>query len=366
MPLDKKIDKLLEIIGEIFVSGAGAGKASGFELWPFHPIYGRLFFTKVWFERFIKLLKEIEKKGFTIKEIAKTFKAPSQITQFFWMLDGIKQSDLSIEERLEITQKLFDFLAVWRQNIFCEDGKNLIWDEAGLSHALSEIKFINLERKEELKRDLYRLESGLWLYAEMINFENHPLAHSFQGPYQWKDKVLVVKKYFNLRPEFWEFTKNLNFVEIEIYELYKKGTNIEFGFFERGIRSTEDYRGNLKGVAIKVNDEPIALESVLPKALSSLSSVITQGSTYIQNLNHKELLVQCAGHWFNALKPLCDLIGDEKNYKVPQEVHDNIYKRYERFYEIWEKIEAQRKHLAKLPPEEQIKIANKIFDPRIP
>lgn len=363
--LNEKIDKLLGIIGEIFVSGAGTGKASGFELWPFHPIYGRLFFTKTWFKHFIKLLRGIEKQGFTNEKIARAFNAPSQITQFFWMLDGIKQSNLSIKDRLRITQKLFDLLATWRKNIFCEGGKNLIQDEKEIDKVLSEAQFTNLEGKEGLRRDLYRFESGLWLYAEMINFENHPFAHSFQGPYQWNGSILVVKKYFDLRPEFWKFSNKLEIDKVEIYEVYKEGTKVEFDFFERGIRSTENYRGNLIGAAMKVDGKSMSLDGAFQKVSSNLDSVITEGSAYIQNLEHKELLVQYAGHWFYALKPFCGLLGDKRSYKVPQEVKDNIYKRYDEFNESWKVIEEQRKYLCKLSREEQIKVSNKIFDPRI-
>lgn len=352
-------------IGEIFVSGASAGKASGFELWPFHPMYGRLFFTQIWFNNFNKLLMEAENRGFTIEEIAKAFKAPSQIAQFFWMLDGMKQSNLNIKRRLEIVGKLFDLIAVWRKNIFCEKGENLILDKKAVSGVLNKIKFANLEKQEEMKNNLYRFETELWLYAEMTNFENHPFIHSFQGPYKLGDKKLIIKKYFDLKPEFWKFSQKLMFNEIEIYEIYKQQAEIEFDFFERGIRSVENYRQYLVRAAMTSNGNQISLDGTFQSILSNLNIVIDKGVTYINQLDYKELLVLYAAHWFHALRPICRLLGDEESYKVPQKVKENIYNRYSQFSKIWDEIQKQRENLIALPIAEQIKMSNKIFDPRI-
>ncbi len=365
-PLDNKIEKLLDIIGEIFVSGASAGKASGFELWPFHPMYGRLFFTQIWFDNFNRLLKETEDRGFTTEEIARIFNAPSQIAQFFWMLDGMKQSKLSIKRRLEIVGNLFDLIKVWRrENVFCEKGENLISEKKEVGRILNTIKFTNLEKQEEIKDNLYRFETALWLYAEMTNFENHPFTHSFQGPYKLGDKRLVVRKYFDLRPEFWKFSQNLTFDEIEIYEIYQWQAKIKFDFFERGVRSVDNYRQYLINAAMTSKDNQISLNGHFRQILSNLNFVIDEGVSYINQLDYKKLLVQYAAHWFHALKPICRLLGNKKSYKVPKEVKENIYERYDQFSRIWSVIQKQRENIVALPIAEQLKLSNKIFDPRI-
>lgn len=360
--LDQEIDKFLEIVAEITVKGAGKQKVSGFELWPFHPIQGRLFFTKSWFAYLLDYLKQIDRKGLTNEEIAHAFEAPSKVAQLLWMLDGLKQTDLRMDERLYIVKRLFDLLGVLRKDLFCEDGKNLTLSQEQVKELVKGTKFINLQEKPSPKQEICTLESALWMFAEMIYFSNHPFAHSFQGPYDLDDKILVVRKYFDLRPPFWPFSQKLKFDEVEILETYKKRTKIRFDFFERGVRSREPYRDKLLEVSIKVDGQSASSGTRIEEALSDLSKVIEEGSEYIQDRSLQDLIAKYASYWFFALKPLYDLLG--KPWRLPQEVEDDLYKRFDEINAVWQKIEEERLSMGELSMEERAEIMKKIFDPR--
>ncbi len=361
--LDKKIDKFLEIVAEIVVGGAGKQKVSGFELWPFHPIQGRLFFTKSWFTDLLSSLKQIDEKGFADQKIAFAFKAPSKIAQLLWMLDGIKQTNLSIDERLYIVERLFDLLGIWRKEIFCKDGKNLILSSKEIEELVKKTRFIDLQNKSRLKQNICILESALWMYAEMIYFSNHPFAHSFQGPYELDDKILIVRKYFDLKPPFWSFSEKLKFNEVEILEIYEKGTEIKFDFFERGLRTQEPYRDKLVGVSLKADSQVLSSANETEKILANLNEVIEEGSKYIQGLDLQDLIAKYTSYWFYALKPFYDLLG--KPWRLPKEVEDNIYRHFDKINAIWQKLEEERLSVGALSMKERAENFKKVFDPRI-
>jgi hypothetical protein len=361
--LDNKINKLLDIVAEIVVGAAGKQKVSGFELWPFHPIQGRLFFTKDWFAYLFKYLKQIDEENLSDKRIAYSFKAPSKIAQLLWMLDGIKQTELTIEERLYVVQRLFDLLGVWRKDIFCKDGKNLTLSLKEVKQLVKRAKFVELKNNPSFKKDVCVLESALWMYAEMIYFSNHPFAHSFQGPYKLGSKILVKRNYFDLRPEFWPFSKKLKFGEVEILEIYKKEADIKFDFFERGIRTQKPYRDKLLEVSIRVGKRALSSEKGVEGVLANLNVVIENGSRRIQKLSRQDLIAKYASYWFYALKPLYQLVKEP--WQLPQEVEDNIYKRFDKINAIWRGIEKKRLSAGKLTLKERAESFKRLFDPRI-
>jgi len=362
--LNIKIDKLLNMIAEMLVKVSGKKKEIAFYLWPLHPTHGTLFFTQSWFSRLYSILKRLEEKGVGDEKIAVLLQAPSRIAQMFWKIEVIKQSGLSEKERVYIIEKLFNVLTFYRKkDIFCEDGKNIIWDSKKIRKITKEMKFINIHTNEELKQSLCVFESALLMYAELIYFMHHPFIHSFQGLYEIDNKKLIRRYYFDLKPEkIWKFTKNLTFKEVEIFEIYTGDMKMEFDFFERGTRTTTSYRDKLLKVAIKIDGKEIFTKNEIQKIMSNLNKVIIEGSKYIQRLSQQDLLAKYAEQWFYVLKPLSDLLNED--WKPPQEVYDNIYKKPSQFNKIWKNIEEQQKKSAVLPTKKRIEDIKKRFDPR--
>ena len=362
--LNTKIDKLLNMIAEMLVKVSGKKKEIAFYLWPLHPTHGTLFFTQSWFSRLYGIFKRLEKKGVGDEKIAVLLQAPSRIAQMFWKIEVIKQSGLSEKERVYIIEKLFNVLAFYRKkDIFCKDGKNIIWDPKKIREITEKVKFVDICHQRELKQSLYVLESALLLYAELIYFMHHPFTHSFQGLYGIDNKKLLRRYYFDLKPEkIWKFTKNLTFKEVEIFEIYTGDIKMEFDFFERGTRTTTAYRDRLLKMAINIDGRKIFTKNEIQKVMSNLNEVIIEGSKYIQGLSQQDLLAKYAEQWFYVLKPLSDLLNED--WKPPQEVYDNIYKKSSQFNKIWKNIGEQQKKSAILPVKKRIEDIKKRFDPR--
>lgn len=129
--------------------------------------------------------------------------------------------------------------------------------------------------KDEAQRKLLsNFEASLFLYTELLYWANHPIGHSFHGPY--------------------------------------------------------------------VNKE---------------------GSKFIQSLDEQHLVERHAEYWFYALKPMCDLVNED--WRPPQAVRDNIYKKYDEIKSVWENVVKKNfEKTAVLPIGEQEKLLKEHFDPR--
>lgn len=359
--LNNKINKLLQTMAEIVVGEAGKGEALGFQLWPFHPEYGFLFFAPAWLDRFYSILRKIKERQISNEKIAGLFKAPSRIVQIFWILGSIRQSRLNEKQRIWLVEQLLDLLNIYRKNIFCEDGKNIIWDSIKVKKVGKDVE-LNGITGENLFKLLYSLESTLWMYTELIYFMGHPLGHSFQGPYQMNSRKLVVRRYFYLKPEFWKFTQKLAFNEVEILELYSKDAEIQFGFDEKGFKTSTIYRDKFIKFKISVNNKQLVTEGELKNALDNLNEVAKRGIQHIQTLDKKDLIAKFAESWFYLLKPFCDFLGED--WHPPKEIYDNIYKRFNQIDQIWENIKKQWEETANLSREQKMEAFKKNFDPR--
>lgn len=362
---DKKINKLLNIIVDSILSAKSKKEAAALTLWPIPTPLGMLFWGEEWAKKLNQVLHLIEEQKISDKKIKKSLKFPSKIVHFLWRCgDAVKNSSLAKEEKLFIVKKLFKILALFRkENLFCKNGKNIIWDKKELENNKRSLYFFSV-RDRKSKKIISNFEAALYLYTELLYWAQHPLGHCFHGLYPDKKGDLLVREYFDLRPKIWNFSKNLNFSQVEILETYKRGTKIKLDFFERGIRTIVPFKQNLKSSALKIDTKPIKKLEEVSRFYNNLKNVIQEGSNFIQSLNEQQFIEKHAAYWFFALKPLCDLVG--KDWRPPPQVLNNIYKRYSKIKGIWQNV--VKKDFEKtgvLPLGRQKDILRKMFDPRV-
>lgn len=361
--LNQQIDKLLNVIVDTILGAKLKEEAAAVSLWPISTPQGILYWGKEWSEKLNRILHLITEQRISKEDIKKVVKFPSRVVHILWRIGVIKNSDLAREEKFFIIEKLFDYLAIFRkEHLFCENGKNIIWDPEELKDKKKELFFFDA-KDVAIRRSFFNLEVNLLLYTELIYWANHPIGHSFHGLYENKEGTMLIREYFDLRPEVWEFSKGLSFSEIEIFEVYRRKTEIELDFFERGIRTLEPFKKDLQSFALKVNNKSIRELEKVSRLLENLTMVVQEGGEFIQSLNQQQLIEKHAEYWFYALKPLCDLVGED--WHLPWEVLDNIYKRFEEINDIWENVTKKNfEKTANLPYQEQAEILKQAFDPR--
>jgi len=362
--LNKQIDILLDIIVESLLGAKSEEEAAALTLWPIPVPQGMLYFSDVWTKKLNRVLHLIEKRKIKSKEILKAIRFPSRIVQFLW-LDAITFNNLSKKEKLYPIAKFLIFLSLFRKkDIFCENGKNILWNKKELEKHKRGLHFFSGKGKN-LNKLISTFEAILWSYTELLYWTNHPFGHGFHGSYSIKEGDLVVKEYFDLKPKAWSFSQGLNFSEVEIFEIYKRNTSskIKLEFFERNIRTNQSIKQDLEKFALKVNGKIVKKPEEISQFLENLMEVIKKGSEIIQALNEQQLIEKYADYYFYAIKPLCDLV--KENWHPPKQVRNNIYKKYKEINAVWEKVVKKNfEKTADLSYKQQEKILKEAFDPR--
>ena len=364
--LNKQIDKLIDIIVESILGAKSKEEPPALTLWPLPTPQGVLYWGDEWSKKLNWILHLIDKQKIDNEKIARALKSPSRVTHFLWRsADAIKNSSLNKKEKLYIIKKLFEILTVFRKkDLFCENKKNIIWNKKELKEHRKGLCFFSGKDKE-LNKLISSFETTLFLYTELLYWTQHPLGHSFHGTYSVEERDLLIREYFDLKPRVWPFSNNLNFSEVEIFEIYEKGidSKIKLEFFERGIRGTEPFKQRLEKFGLKVDEKIVEKPDEISQFLENLMSVIKEGSKIISSLNEQQLIEKHAEYWFYALKPLCDLVNED--WHSTQQVKYNIYKRYKEINAIWQNaVKKNFEKTAALLIKQQEKILKEIFDPR--
>lgn len=363
--INKQIDKFLDVIVDSILGAKSKEEAAVLTLWPLPTTQGLLYWGDEWVKRLNFVFHSIDKKKVSDKELIKAIKFPSRIVQLLWRIDAIKNGNLSKEEKFYTLTKLFDCLALFRKkDLFCESGKNIIWSKKELETHKKDLYFFS-GKDEKLNKLISIFEATLWSYTELIYWAQHPIGHSFHGPYLEKEGDLLVKEYFDLKPEVWPFSQDLNFSVVEVFEFYKKGTGrkIKLEFFERNIRTTQSLKKDLEKFALKVDKKNIKKLEKISEFSENLVRVIKKGGKFIQSLNAQQLIEKHADFYFYAIKPFCDLVKED--WRPPKGVKENIYKRYKEIDNIWQSVVKKNfEKTAALPYKQQEKILKEIFDLR--
>ena len=362
--LNKKIDKLIDIIVKSILRAKSKEEPSALTLWPIPTPQGMLYWGNEWAKKLYRVLYLIDQQKISDEEIKEALRFPSRIPHFLWRCgDAVKNSSLDKKEKLFIIKQLFKILKIFRKrSLFCENGKNIIWSKSELENYKRNLYWFSAKNKK-LKKLISDIEAILYLYTELLYWAQHPLGHCFHGFYSEKRGDLLVREYFDLKPKVWSFSQDLNFSEIEIFELYKKKTSskVKLEFFERSIQTTHSLKQNLNKFALKIDGKTIKKPEEISRCFENLMSVIEKGSKIIQSLNQQQMIEKHADYWFYALKPLCDLVGED--WHPPKQVRENIYQKYKKLDKIWQKMVKKRSKMVDLSYKQQAEILKKEFNP---
>ena len=308
-------------------------------------------------------ISELQQKGHDLESIAKMLKNPSKIAQTLWPFGHVVNVDENFREKLiELASTIADLLSYYRKEPFNQDGKNTIWSQNEVRDFISNKKMIdgNDSLFDKYRLLISRLEGTLWLYSELLYFSIHEVCKEFHGPYVLADgRMALVREYYDLKPEFWEFTEDIPCENILIFEIYKNNTDMTFDFFGR-LRSKEPIIHSLESFTILVDKKPMLAYRDIKDIYESIAKVSNKGAEQVRNLSRLQIMHKFVDSYYYILKPLKDTL--EKNWEPPQIVIDDIKSEGKR--EVIEKLYDNFKKMSKLPVNETINILAKIFDPR--
>lgn len=357
---NKKLDTLFLSVAQ------SLGGESPLYIWPAPystPAECEFYLSNEFLKSFYSDTIQLQEKGYKLKDIAEILKNPSKITQTLWPFGHVVNVDEQFKKELiNLASIIVELLSYYREDPFNQNGKNTIWSQNQVSDFITSNKMINVNDNlfEKYRMLISRLEGTLWLYSELLYFSIHEVCKEFHGPYSLQDKRLVlVREYYNLKPEFWNFTKNISYNNILSFEIYKPNTDITIDFFGR-LRSNQPIIRNLDSFSIFVDGNPMIDYEDINRIYTNTVEITNNGVKVVSDLSRLQIMQKLVESYYYILKPLKDKLNNK--WEPPEIIMDDI--KNERKKEVVEHLYANFKELANIPPSEIISIISKIFDPR--
>lgn len=364
MSSDQTLDEFASMMGKTLPEHSGK-KEEYVGIWPMPAVHifeadGTVArtFTHILYD----YVESLQKLGYDDKEISRLFEKPARIANYVWALKLKEIMRLTREQRVELYSRLFRFISFYRKDIFCESGKNLLWSKKDVGNALKR-DFFDLSDSEDAEyyqKLAGKLNASLWSYTELLFFAPHGFGHEFHGPYRIDSKnSLIVREYYDLDADFWDFSKALRAKTITSFEVYR---NIEIGFdfFNRTIVS-KPIPSHLRKYFITIDNQALAPEN-LPTILEQLNETIQQGICSVAQLDKKGLLKKFVEAHFFTLKPLAEKL--RRDWHPSREAYDVI----DREEVSNSPILAEKLQILSTMPylseDEKISIFEQMFDPR--
>lgn len=314
MSKNKIVDELCLTIAKTLaeVEIGKEAKGAGFYVWPmpiFHPTEGEIYTAPHFLPKLYEALIKLRNKGYNNQKIAQLFKNPSRISQIVWLFTAFETTPLKKEEKTDIAFQIVKLISAYRTDPFCRNRKNIIWSRNKIKEIFKKAHLI--KSSKESKKVLGRLNGITWLLCELLYFDFHGAGHEFHGPYKLdNNKVLIIREYYDLKPDHWNFTSQLLFNKITTLELYNKKCKIEFDFFNR-TRWTEPISQYLQEFSIFVNDELIKELDKVKLIVNELEQMLKVGVKEITKMNKKELIKKFAESYFFIIKSLQEELGKD-------------------------------------------------------
>lgn len=357
---DKKLDGLFHSIGKSLYG------EPPFYIWPAPlstPAECEFYLADDFLHDFYTDLIELKQKSYSVAKTAKLLKNPSRIAQTLWPFGHVVNVDQrSKTELIELASFIVDLLSSYRKDPFNRNGKNIVWSQSDIDEYLTKHKVIdsNNSQFKTYRNLISRLKGILWLYSELLFFSIHEICKEFHGPYSSEDAMpILIREYYDLRPEFWPFAHRMPYQNLLIFETYKKDTEIEFDFFGR-LRVRNLTPEDLASFSLIVDDTPILAYESIQNICNCISQIAIEGAKYAQNLSRQQVMKKFVYSYYYILKPIKNVLG--KNWEPPERIFKDI--KHERKKHIVNAFYNRFKATSDLPHDKMAEVISKIFDPR--
>jgi len=364
---ESSTDALLDEYSTSMAKGLlAATKEVGHAVWPsprFHPMEGDAYVSKYIFHRLYYDIRELEKKGFKEEDIAKLFNYPSRLVRITYLYHVSHLSELTKDERINLAGKLLRYLSYLRSDPFVKEGRNLILDDKEVRALLKNFEMIDLKsikNASAIRTLISRTNAILFSYSELLYFCHHQIGHEYHGPYDLGNgEVLIVRDYYDLKPDFWKFGADFPYGKLAFFTIYK-GVDVKFDYSNR-IYSSQPLSHHLSRFSIPQWEyEDLTNEVKLNNFYRKIEEAVIIGVKQISDLNKVDLMKKYGEMFFYAIKPLRDAL--EKDWHPPQGFYEDIEKQ-ELDKNVREFID-QLKQLRNLTRDEQFEFLKFRLDPR--
>lgn len=359
----KLIDKFAEEMAKGLVNRS---KEPAVDIWPqpiFNPLIGNYYAHRYVISDLYNIFDElIRKRKFEISQIANIFRYPSRTAHLMYLLMEDSSDEEESEVRSYVCSRLLEVIDILRnKNPFCADGLNIVWNDNEIQEILKKYHVTKLDDTPQApltKNLISKLIIGFSGYCEFLYFANLAFGREFHGPYVTRYGKLVIREFFDLQPDFWNFADKFLWKKILFVTIYPENINIGFDFAGR-LKSDKVLGPNLKHVSIVIDGKEIPIEnSELSNLLRQTTDFLKKITQEVKDLNKVELMRKWIEAYFWILKPFKDILN--RDWHPPEEIYFKINSEGP---DTW--LISVMKFLASRPIDIRFEIMKKIFDPRI-
>ncbi len=248
------------------------------------PYYGDL-----WVEKLLQAKREAERKGISLKQLAKAFLGPLAVRiELMFTAFDLKATGMNETEKgVEVIEFLNDIL----KEICIDDVYGLKSSRIHTKKELEEIekkikwKKADLESAREVGRLINSGSELSWSFYSDYLYENYFENH---GPYRMGDEILVIRNYRDFKPiELWEEAADYRIKEVNLYTKYR---NIEIWFdsinhmFCKGNTAR-----NMCEFAVEINGKFVESNEEIGEASEYLGEIAAEQYTRFSDLPFEQL-----------------------------------------------------------------------------
>ena len=320
--LKKEINKLFYTTG-ILIYETDMQHGDGRNYWPFHPVLLDSLVAPFVFEELYRLFKILEKRGYSVEEIAKIIKSPTRIAnyQYLWPVKTLKS--VSFRKKQYLAKIFCHLLKILRNGeAYCEKFRNPVWSAKKVEEYFRENKkyLVTKKKNPEMAKLLAKFEGVLMSYCEILYYYMLDFSRMFHGPYPYQDKIIFVKEFLDLKTnEMWDLVKDFPFDHFQEVGVYPKEMKIRV-FFMGHSHANFSFPETLESFGLKLDEKPITTLTEMRKYYRLTNKVVNKIVKYVTaNANNKKFLLKRGlDLFFYPLKPLYQEIGEDWQGVLPK------------------------------------------------
>lgn len=272
-------------------------------LWPLNVVETLWCLGKFYPRDLYDSLKALKKAGYSRQELAKTFRFPTRLTDLFHFIE-IPPEGLTVDQKEELFADAVEMAKCFRKDPFCRNGRNEIWSEKQITNALKSGEWLKVgHQNSDLAGVLGKLHALIFLYCEFIWVGGrHQLSHEIHGPYPLGgNKLLLVREYYDLKPEVWSFSSLVPMESFSLLEIYES-VSIKLDCYNH-IEFSEPLIKKLKSFSL-VGGSPNQIQAIY----NGINAALLEGNKFVGDFQKSDWLKKAIEMQAWSIKPLKDLL----------------------------------------------------------
>jgi len=264
-----------------------------------------------WGDFFLEVIKRIEEKRLNIEGLSKKIKYPSPFTRAFYPNVELKYKGYPADKLEEIDLFVSELIyPLYKEDSFCANWTNILWDENQIKKEFNIQRLIWLKDLKDLKdpREIIKYNGYLRAITEMLFFYWDNFGHEIHGPYKLESgDILLIREWHDLKPGYFEFSKNFPFDYLRIYELYKPRTLIKIDVSNR-VYIDARIDDCLLGFYFETWDKIFSF-SEKQVLIEEIRDLCEMGVKEVASMKPEQIFENAAYMHFYLFKPLTDILG---------------------------------------------------------